>query len=416
MVGYLYDAEGQRVAKGTITSPSCDPIQSSFNMTEEIFSVHDGSQTVHFDGQGTWLRNDLYVSGQLIATYANDGKDVHYHMTDWLGIKRLTTASDGTPEMKCENGAFGDSLTCSRLANNANQVTDTNFTGKERDSESGLDYFGARYYGSSLGRFMNPDPSGLTLAEITNPQSFNLYAYVMNNPLTFVDLTGLDCVYLNNAGTGVEKDGIDHYSDQHECNSTGGYWAPGYVANDTSVHTSANTDVIGIDSTSGGRNLFSIANCSGCSTTNSDGSLMGAMTQTFGNVSSGDFSYGAMVYNVMSGSDTLSKHTGIVSRIDAWLNLHDAALQKAACALSPGTANETRDAMNAVLKKTGITPGPTTPNGNTDAGGASNIFMPNNNRGSNKGYGPMGSFAGDTKLNAVGTFLQYTQDLGQCLP
>jgi RHS repeat-associated protein len=61
-------------------------------------------------------------------------------------------------------------------------------SGKGRDSESGLDYFGARYYGSSMGRFMSPDLLGGTLS---NPQSLNRYAYVMNNPLGAIDPTGL---------------------------------------------------------------------------------------------------------------------------------------------------------------------------------------------------------------------------------
>jgi RHS repeat-associated protein len=61
-------------------------------------------------------------------------------------------------------------------------------TGKERDAESGLDYFGARYNSSSMGRFMSPDPLG---GDLTNPQSLNKYAYVLNNPLTNTDPTGL---------------------------------------------------------------------------------------------------------------------------------------------------------------------------------------------------------------------------------
>src|SRR5580658_8042057 len=65
------------------------------------------------------------------------------------------------------------------------------FTGKERDTESGNDYFGARYYASSMGRFMSPDPSGLEYADATNPQGLNLYAYVLNNSLIFIDPTGL---------------------------------------------------------------------------------------------------------------------------------------------------------------------------------------------------------------------------------
>jgi RHS repeat-associated protein len=48
------------------------------------------------------------------------------------------------------------------------------YTGKERDSESGNDYFGARYYASSMGRFMSPDPSGLKYANSLDPQSLNL--------------------------------------------------------------------------------------------------------------------------------------------------------------------------------------------------------------------------------------------------
>src|ERR1700721_2664943 len=72
------------------------------------------------------------------------------------------------------------------------------FTGKERDTESGLDYFGYRYLGSSMGRWTSPDPSGLELADPSNPQSLNLYAYVMNNPLINIDPHGLDCFTTSN--------------------------------------------------------------------------------------------------------------------------------------------------------------------------------------------------------------------------
>ena len=78
------------------------------------------------------------------------------------------------------------------------------FTGKERDSESGLDNFGARYDASSMGRFMTPDPlpwldwqRGNKEAReqfedfIANPQNFNMYSYVNNNPLNKTDPTGM---------------------------------------------------------------------------------------------------------------------------------------------------------------------------------------------------------------------------------
>jgi RHS repeat-associated protein len=65
------------------------------------------------------------------------------------------------------------------------------YTGKERDTESGLDYFKYRMYASNMGRWMSPDPSGLTHADLGNPQSLNLYNYVGNNPLSRTDLDGL---------------------------------------------------------------------------------------------------------------------------------------------------------------------------------------------------------------------------------
>jgi RHS repeat-associated protein len=51
------------------------------------------------------------------------------------------------------------------------------FTGKERDTETGLDFFQARYHGSAQGRFLSPDPLGIFVADPTNPQSWNMYAY-----------------------------------------------------------------------------------------------------------------------------------------------------------------------------------------------------------------------------------------------
>jgi RHS repeat-associated protein len=71
------------------------------------------------------------------------------------------------------------------------------YTGKERDAESGNDYFFARYYNSAIGRFTTPDWSAKTdpvpYAVFTDPQSLNLYAYVRNNPLTSVDPDGHCC-------------------------------------------------------------------------------------------------------------------------------------------------------------------------------------------------------------------------------
>lgn len=68
------------------------------------------------------------------------------------------------------------------------------FTGKERDSESGLDYFGARYYASNVGRWISADwaqkPEAVPYSKLDDPQSLNLYEYVGNNPLSKADADG----------------------------------------------------------------------------------------------------------------------------------------------------------------------------------------------------------------------------------
>jgi RHS repeat-associated protein len=94
---------------------------------------------------------------------------------------------------------FGEEVQASQFGRDGrwgpgNDSVNQKFTGKERDSESGLDYFGARYYGSALGRFTSPDwssaPQPVPYANLRDPQTLNLYAYVGNNPLARADLDG----------------------------------------------------------------------------------------------------------------------------------------------------------------------------------------------------------------------------------
>ncbi len=72
-------------------------------------------------------------------------------------------------------------------------------TGKERDNESGLDFFGARYFSGAMGRFTTPDwsaaPTPVPYADPHDPQSLNLYAYVRNNPLSRTDPDGHWCLF-----------------------------------------------------------------------------------------------------------------------------------------------------------------------------------------------------------------------------
>lgn len=70
----------------------------------------------------------------------------------------------------------------------------TFLTAKERDTESNLDYFGARYFSGAQGRFGSVDPSFLRLNQLVNPQRWNAYGYAVNNPLKYVDPDGKDAI------------------------------------------------------------------------------------------------------------------------------------------------------------------------------------------------------------------------------
>lgn len=73
----------------------------------------------------------------------------------------------------------------------------TRFTGKERDQETGLDYFGARYLSPAQGRLTSPDRLNVTEDRLLTPSNtLNKYVYGANNPLRFVDPDGRDVVAL----------------------------------------------------------------------------------------------------------------------------------------------------------------------------------------------------------------------------
>jgi RHS repeat-associated protein len=227
--GYLYDAEGRRIAKGAITAMTnplptsssplsasmCNPATNGFAPTETYVLGQSGEQLSTYSWSGpagkqtsTWVRTNVYGADGLLATYDVDGQGqpaLHFLLTDQVGTRRMQTNPAGTPESECQSLPYGDGLNCFAAPNapgTADQANALYFTGKQRDAESGggsaysgNDYFGARYYASSMGRFISPDPSGLYYANPYNPQSLNLYSYALNNPLVNTDPTGMECVW-----------------------------------------------------------------------------------------------------------------------------------------------------------------------------------------------------------------------------
>jgi RHS repeat-associated protein len=120
------------------------------------------------------------------------------------------------------------------------------FTGKERDAETGLDYFGARYYASRTGRFTTVDPVVLLDAAFRDPQLWNRYAYVRNNPLRYTDPDGR-CIWDLCAaeGTGVYLVGAAAVATTAWLISPPGQEAVRQVVNDTGMIITTAADAIG---------------------------------------------------------------------------------------------------------------------------------------------------------------------------
>jgi RHS repeat-associated protein len=188
VTGYLYNAEGARVAKGTMSNFACPNSVSSFaTVSAQYLLDSSGDQVTELNGSGGWVHSNIFAAGTLDATY--DTKCLHFHLEDWLGTRRMQVSAGGGWEEQMQSLPFGDGLndTLSSLPT-ADDATEHHFTGKERDSESGNDYFGARYFASTMGRFLSPDPGPFIWRD---PQTLNRYAYTRNNPLKFVDPTGM---------------------------------------------------------------------------------------------------------------------------------------------------------------------------------------------------------------------------------
>ncbi len=167
-VTYTYDGDGKRVQKsngklywyGTGSDP-LDESDASGNLTDEY----------------------VFFGGKRIARRNVSSGNIFYYFADHLGTSRVILQAGQT--IPCYDADFypfgGERIVTNTCPQNYK------FTGKER--ESGLDNFAARYFGSTMGRFMSPDPPLLD-QHIADPQSWNLYSYARNNPLSYIDPTG----------------------------------------------------------------------------------------------------------------------------------------------------------------------------------------------------------------------------------
>lgn len=180
---YQYDGEGRRVRK-------------YFPLGEQVRFIYGigGQLIAEFDTVSGGVKKEyVYGSNGLLATI-EPVTGTRYTTSDHLSTPRVVTNSAGAVVSRHDYQPFGEELGLvggrttqqGYIADNVRQK----FTSKERDSETGLDYFGARYYASNHGRFTSRDAITNTKYHIVNPQKWNAYSYVLNNPLILVDPDG----------------------------------------------------------------------------------------------------------------------------------------------------------------------------------------------------------------------------------
>jgi RHS repeat-associated protein len=192
-MSYVYDGDGKRVKKCTegSTAGIC-----ATGATGTLYWGVPGSETLaETDLAGNVLENYIYFNGQRIARREpTSPPTIHFYFSDHLGTHSLITDLNGTmpPQEESDYFPYGGEIPIS-----GGDPNHYKFTGKERDSESGLDNFGARFFTSNIGRFMTPDwaarPTTVPYAVFGDPQSLNLYGYVRNDPVSSADADGHGC-------------------------------------------------------------------------------------------------------------------------------------------------------------------------------------------------------------------------------
>jgi RHS repeat-associated protein len=129
----------------------------------------------------TFLMGIFLLSTCIPATLAEE--IVHFYHNDHLGSPLAMTDEDGNVVWRRDYKPFGQEID----PGGETTFNTHTYTGKEFDAETGLYYYGARYYDPVIGRFISVDPAG---ANPSNPQSWNRYVYTLNNPYKYVDPDG----------------------------------------------------------------------------------------------------------------------------------------------------------------------------------------------------------------------------------
>jgi RHS repeat-associated protein len=192
-VFYGYDQTGRRLYKKIVTSDGSRPDQL-YLYPVETFEIGPNGEQSYVNIATTKLVRLEHGTGKWF-----------YYLKDHIESSDYVIASDGTPVEQMLYRAYGTEhkpeilapAWAAHLSSTSGKLprerTHHRFTGKYLDDDTGLYYFGARYYDPALGRFISSDPLYVGSPERCsgNPVSCNLFAYANNNPLAYIDPTGL---------------------------------------------------------------------------------------------------------------------------------------------------------------------------------------------------------------------------------
>jgi RHS repeat-associated protein len=182
---YLYDGDGRRVAKANTATPPVPYKLYWYGSGGEILAETDGAGNTN----NSSFNEYTFFGGQRVAMITNSGNPTYY-VEDLLGTSRVITSNTGVVCYDADFYPFGGERT--PYTNTCPQ--NYKFEGKERDTETGNDDFGARYYSNRFGRWLSADwsavPVPVPYANLTNPQTLNLYSMVADDPESFADLDG----------------------------------------------------------------------------------------------------------------------------------------------------------------------------------------------------------------------------------
>ena len=187
-IGYSYDSQGNRIKLDNESEVTIFPNKYYNIKTRENVAT-----------------KQIFINDQLIATVENN--NTYFVHNDHLGGTNVVTDSNGEMVQTIDYYPFG-AIRFDNQPGDFNQKR--KYTGHEYDQETDLNYMGARYQSGQIGRFISVDPASQNNPEkfLSDPQQLNMYSYARNNPLYYVDPTGMYNIETGQVEKGDTQDSI----------------------------------------------------------------------------------------------------------------------------------------------------------------------------------------------------------------